>query len=61
VLGGETSGNGFITEGEHAQYFGEEGDAGDVGEYLGEDGDIWTGAGEGHQFVGAGWVAPLTS
>jgi hypothetical protein len=28
------------------QYFGEEGDAGDVGEYLGDDGDIWTGARE---------------
>lgn len=28
----------------HEQYFGEEGDAGDVGEYLGDDGDIWTGA-----------------
>ena len=30
----------------HEQYFGEEGDAGDVGEYLGDDGDIWTGARE---------------
>ena len=27
-------------EGNHEQYFGEEGDAGDVGEYLGDDGDI---------------------
>ena len=25
----------------HEQYFGEEGDAGEVGEYLGDDGDIW--------------------
>ena len=31
-------------EGSHEQYFGEEGDAGDVGEYFGDDGDIWTGA-----------------
>jgi len=30
---------------QYLQYFGEEGDAiGDVGEYLGEDGDIWAGA-----------------
>jgi len=35
-------------EGEiYEQYFGDEGDAGDVGEYLGDDGDIWTGAIEG--------------
>ena len=27
-------------EGSHEQYFGEEGDAGDVGEYFGDDGDI---------------------
>jgi len=40
VLGGERSGN-VSNRGEiHEQYFGEEGDAGDVGEYLGDDGDI---------------------
>lgn len=33
-------------KGSHEQYFGDEGDAGDVGEYLGDDGDIWTGARE---------------
>jgi len=26
------------------QYFGDEGDTGEVGEYFGEDGDIWAGA-----------------
>ena len=29
----------------YLQYFGDEGDAiGEVGEYLGDDGDIWAGA-----------------
>lgn len=39
------------TKRDHEQYFGEEGDAGDVGEYLGDDGDIWTGAREECQSV----------
>jgi hypothetical protein len=26
------------------QYFGDEGEVGEVGEYFGEDGDIWAGA-----------------
>jgi hypothetical protein len=41
-------------EGSYEQYFGEEGDAGDVGEYFGDDGDIWTGAIEDCQPVGMG-------
>lgn len=41
-------------EGSHEQYFGEEGDAGDVGEYFGDDGDIWTGAIKDCQPVGMG-------
>lgn len=39
-------------KGNHKQYFGEEGDAGDVGEYLGDDGDIWVGAINNYQFLG---------
>jgi len=27
-----------------SQYFGEDGEAGEVGEYFGDDGDIWAGA-----------------
>ena len=48
-------------EGSHEQYFGEEGDAGDVGEYLGDDGDIWTGAINDCQFVGELSSTSLTS
>lgn len=48
-------------EGSHGQYFGEEGDAGDVGEYLGDDGDIWTGAIKGCQCFGVSLLTPLTS
>ena len=48
-------------EGSHEQYFGEEGDAGEVGEYLGDDGDIWTGAINDCQFVGELSSTSLTS
>ena len=48
-------------DGSHGQYFGEEGDAGDVGEYLGDDGDIWTGAIQGCQFLGVTLLVLLTS
>lgn len=48
-------------EGSHEQYFGEEGDAGDVGEYLGDDGDIWTGAIEDRQFLDVVSLTLLTS
>jgi len=48
-------------EGSYEQYFGEEGDAGDVGEYLGDEGDIWTGAIQDCQFLGAVLSILLTS
>ena len=41
MLGGGRRQKTFLDKGEgDKQYFGEEGDAGDVGEYLGDDGDI---------------------